>query len=165
MKRTAFVSVLAFGVAVVFAGSAFAQGKPTTSASQTQAKPTTGSPPPPAPAAPTKFVPPVKGTATVDFMQVRSKVVGKEVVTELKIKNTSSGAIHLLKVDELWYNKKRDMITNGTERYKKPFMPGEIITLEIKSPVIGSPAALDVDMFTFAHANGKVDAKKVKKLE
>jgi hypothetical protein len=164
MKRIAFVPVLALGVAVGPAGSVVAQGKPTTSVSQAQAKPSTGSSTP-APAPPTKFVPPVKGTATVEFMQVKSKVVGKEVVTELRIKNTSSGAIHLLKVDELWYNKKRDMITNGTERYKKPFMPGEVITLEIKSPVVGSSAALDVDMFTFAHANGKVDAKKVKKIE
>jgi hypothetical protein len=164
MKRTAFAPLLACAIAVVTVGSAFAQAKPTTGAVPAQAKPTTGASTP-APAAPTKFVPPVKGTATVEFVQVKSKVVGKDVVTELKIKNTSTGAIHLLKVDELWYNKKRDMVTNGTERYKKPFMPGEIITLEIKSPVVGSPAALDVDMFTFAHANGRVDAKKVKKLE
>jgi hypothetical protein len=160
MKRVAFVPVLAIVIAVVFAGSVFAQAKPPTSAAPAQSKPTTGTATP-APAAPAKYVAPVKGLATVEFVP-KTKVVGKEIVTEMKIKNTSSGAIHLLRVDEIWYDKKRAMITNGTERYKKPLLPGEVITLQIKSPLLGQP---DADVFTFGHANGKVEAKKVKKID
>ena len=38
-------------------------------------------------------------------------------------KNTSSGSISLLKVDELWSNKARQLVSSATERYRKPFLP------------------------------------------
>ena len=116
-------------------------------------------PPTPAPSAPQKWVPPIKGVATIQVIR-ESKVVGKELVTKLKIKNTSTGAIHLLKIDETWYDKKREVVTGGQGIYRKPFLPGEIIDIEIKSPMRGQP---DISQFVFRHANGRVDAKVVKK--
>lgn len=153
MSRLAFAPVLALLACTAVASPAFAQAKP---AAQ-PAAPTT-----PAPAAPAKWVPPVKGTATIDVMRVGSKVVGKELVTTLKIKNTSTGSINLLRVDELWYDEKREMVTSATERYKKPLLPGEIIEMNLKSPIIGKPV---VSQMTFQHANGKIEQKTVKKIQ
>ena len=117
--------------------------------------------PAPAPAAPAKWIPPVKGIATVDVMQGPAKVVGKEIVTTLKLKNTSTGSINLLKVDQMWYDRKRTLISSTTGLHRKPFLPGEVIDLELKAPLNGQP---DVNQMTFAHANGKVNATKVKKI-
>ena len=49
------------------------------------------------------------------------------------------------------------MVTAGDYRYKKPFLPGEIIDVEIRSPLVGVP---DVSQLTFSHANGKVTPKR-----
>jgi hypothetical protein len=149
MHRSVFAPAVALLFCAVTVSTVFAQAKPA-------AQPQT-----PAPPAPAKFVPPVKGVATIEVMRGQSKRVGKEIITPLKIKNTSTGSISLLKIDELWYNKKRDMVTAGDFRYKKPFLPGEIIDVEIRSPVVGEP---DVSQLTFTHANGKVDFKTVKKM-
>jgi hypothetical protein len=149
MHRSVFAPAVALLFCAVTVSTVFAQAKPATQ------------PQTPAPAAPAKFVPPVKGVATIEVMRGQSKRVGKEIITPLKIKNTSTGSISLLKIDELWYNKKRDMVTAGDFRYKKPFLPGEIIDVEIRSPVVGEP---DVSQLTFTHANGKVEFKPVKKM-
>ena len=151
MNRHAFASALVLLCCAVTAAPAFAQAK--------------AAPPPPAatpPASHAKFVAPVKGVATIEVIRGQSRRVGKDVVTPLTIKNTSSGSINLLRIDELWYNKKREMITSTTERYKKPFLPGEVIQIELKSPIVGEP---DVSQLTFAHANGTVNAKTVKKFQ
>ncbi len=115
----------------------------------------------PAPASPAKWVPPVKGIATVEVMQGQAKVVGKEIITPLKLKNTSTGSINLLKVDQMWYDKKRTLISSTTGLHRKPFLPGEVIDMELKAPLNGQP---DVNQMVFAHANGKLNAIKVKKL-
>jgi len=109
-----------------------------------------------------KWVPPVKGIATVDLVQTQPKVVGKEIVTVLKLKNTSTGSINLLKVDQLWYDKKRAVVSSATTYNRKPFLPGEIIDLELRAPRNGQE---DVNQMTFAHANGAVKANKVKALQ
>ena len=105
-------------------------------------------------------MPPVKGAATIEIVQGPAKVVGKEIVTTVKIKNTSTGSINLLKADQDWYDKgdgkKRNMVTTATAMYRKPFLPGEIIDLELRAPRIGNP---DINRIIFSHANGKVDAQ------
>jgi len=158
MHRSVFAPAVALLFCAVIVSTAFAQAKP--AAQSSAPKPAAQTSPPPA--APAKFVAPVKGVATIEVLRGPSKKVGKELVTPLKIRNTSKGSIALLKIDELWYNKKRDMVTAGDFRYKKPFMPGEIIDVEIHSPIVGEP---DVSQLTFTHANGKVEFKAVKKFE
>jgi hypothetical protein len=135
----------------VFAGSAvFGQAKP--------AAPTT-----PAPATPAKFVKPIKGIAYIEVIQGQSKRVGNEVVTVVKVKNVSPGAIHLLKLDEYWYDKSRKKIVSGsTESWRKPINPGDIIEFTMKSPW---NAAVDTSQYMFSHVNGEVKAKAVKKFE
>src|SRR3954447_22682923 len=127
MKRCVFASAVALLACSVSVSPAFAQAKtPPAPAKAVAAAPTT-----PAPAAPAKWVAPVKGTATIEVLRGPAKVVGKEVVSSFKLKNTSTGSINLLKADQDWYDKgdgkQRALVTSGTGMYRKPFLPGEVI--------------------------------------
>jgi hypothetical protein len=123
-----------------------------------QAPPATPAGAPPAKA---KYVPPVKGVAEIEIVRPDTKVVGKDVVTKIKVKNASLGAIHLLRVDEYWYDKAGNMLPGDTQRWKKPFMPGEVIEFELRVP--RNPAFYQ-NTYKFTHANGACKAKTVKKL-
>lgn len=140
MRRFATVLACALSMPVVF----FAQ-------TQTQA---------PAQPAKAKYVRPVKGTATIEVVQLPSKRVGNEMVTTIKIRNTSAGAINLLKVDEYWYDKARKMVTGDQYAHKKaPIHPGEIVEITLRSPIKPN---LSQNQIMFRHANGEVKATKVK---
>jgi hypothetical protein len=165
MKRLAFASsvlvLLAFGVV-----SVFAQAKPAQPPASKAAAPaaTTSAPAQQAPAAPAKFVKLLKGTADIEFIPSPSKRVGNDIVTVLKIKNMSNTAVSLLKVDEYWYNKGNppQVITGDTQAYRKPFMPGEVIELTMKSPW---KAEIGASQYQFSHAGGQVKLKKVTKFD
>jgi len=121
--------------------------------------------PPPAPAgappAKAKYVPPVKGVAEIEVVKPEPKRVGKDVVTKIKIKNVSHGAIHLLRVDEYWYDKGGNLLPGDSQRWKKPFMPGEVIEIELRVP--DNPKFYQ-NTYRFTHANGQCKPKTVKKL-
>lgn len=168
MKRFAFASsviaLLAFGAVSVLAQSKPAQApaaKPATQAPATSATPATTQQ---APAAPAKFIKPLKGTADIQFIQMPSKKVGGDIVTVLKIKNLSTAPVSLLKVDEYWYNKANPpaVVTGDSEAYRKPFMPGEIIELTMKSPY---KADVGASQYQFSHAGGQVKLKRVSKFD
>jgi hypothetical protein len=155
MIRSAVASALAVVFSATIATGAFAQ----------TAKPV-ASPPAatPAPAAKAKWVAPIKGDATVQMIKTNSRHVGKEIVTNFKIKNISAGAIALFRIDEYWYdnNPKPQMITGDTQRYTKPIMPGEIIEMTTRSPA--KPGAAR-SQWSFSHANGKIVPKVVTKFD
>jgi hypothetical protein len=151
MTRSAFFSIAALFVLLTSVPVlAHDQATPATSA-QT-----------PAPAAHAKFVPVVKGVASIEVIQGPSKTVGKDIVTVLKIKNTSTGSIGLLRVDELWYNKDLKHVSGDSQAIKRAIQPGEIVEVTLKSPVVPN---LYRSQYSFSHANGTIKAKAVKKFE
>lgn len=130
-----------------------------------QAKPAQSAPPPPAPgatsAAPGKWVPPMKGLATVDYIQGKAERIKGDIVTKIRVKNTSKGAIALLSVEELWYNNKRDIVTNsGAVKNKSLLNPGDTVELTLVSP---AKPDLYTNMLMFKHAYGDVKPTKVTK--
>ena len=143
----------------LIAAALFAALIPTTS--QAQAKPAAQTPAPPAPTAPAKWVPPQKGEVTVDFVQGKPARVKGEIQTKIKLKNTSKGAIALLSVEEIWYNTKREIASNGVYRHKQLINPGDVIEFTISSP---EKPDLYTNMLMFKHANGTVKPNKVAKL-
>src|SRR5687767_4620906 len=117
---------------------------------------------PQAPAKPAKYIAPVKGVATIDVIQMPSKRVGKEMVTVLKVKNTSKGSINLLKADEYWYDKSMKIVSGTPYAHKKaPIQPGEIVEITLRSP-IPAGVALHQNQVMFRHAYGDAKATKVK---
>jgi len=161
MKRCVFASAIVLLACSASVSPAFGQAK-----TPPPAKAVAAAPAAPAPAAPAKWVPPVKGTATIQVVRGPAKVVGKEIVTTFKFKNMSTGSINLLKADQDWYDKGdsggRKLVTSATAFYRKPFLPGEVIDFELRAPLVGKP---DIDRIMFTHANGKIDAKVVKKFD
>ena len=156
MKRFAFASSVT-ALLTLATAAGYAQSKP---AQAPATKATTGTAAP-APAAPAKFVKTLKGTAEIQFMQMSSKKVGNDIVTVLKVKNMSPLAVSLLKIDEYWY-KGGQVVTGDSQPYRKPFMPGTIIEITMKSPFKPN---LEMSQYQFSHAGGKVDVKRVKKFE
>lgn len=115
-----------------------------------------------APAEPAKYIAPVKGLATIEVIQQPSRRVGKEMVTVLKIKNTSTGSINLLKAEEYWYDKNRKLVTGSQYAHKKaPVRPGEIIEVTLRAPIKPGTEPV-VNQVMFRHANGEAKATKVK---
>jgi hypothetical protein len=115
-----------------------------------------------APAAPAKFVRPIKGAASIELIQSPSKRVGADMVTVLKIKNTSPGSIALLKVDEYWYDRKMQVVSGDSQPWRKLFNPGDIIEITMRSPV---KPDLYKSQYAFSHANGTITVKAVKKFD
>jgi len=107
----------------------------------------------------TRFVPPIRGTANIEILAPVTKVEGNDVVTRLKIRNASLGAIALLRVDETWYDKAGNAMPGDTQRWRKPFLPGEVIDIELRVP---KSSRFYQNNFQFSHANGKIDVKTVK---
>jgi hypothetical protein len=141
-------------VALLAAASVFAALVPSTSYAQT-------APAAQAPPAARPWVPPQKGEVTVDFVQGKPARIKGEIQTKIKVKNTSKGSIALLSVEEIWYNTKREIASNGIYRHKQLLNPGEIIEFSIVSP---EKPDLYTNMLMFKHANGTVKPNKVPKM-
>ena len=114
------------------------------------------------PAQRAKYVAPVKGSATIEVLQAPPKRVGPDMVSVIKVRNTSKGSINLLKVDEYWYDAGRPAQLVSSNRYAHrtaPILPNDIVEITIKTPY--NPKMRQNQMI-FSHANGKVEAKAVK---
>ena len=110
---------------------------------------------------PTKLVNPFKGEALIEMMPAQAKAEGEIIVTKFKVKNMSPGPLSGFKVDEYWYNAKGEAVSGSqTFRVQKPWMPGEIIEVVLRSPRKPDMAR---KMTMFAHANGKVKPTQVQK--
>jgi hypothetical protein len=109
----------------------------------------------------TKFVSPFKGEGAVEMTPGATKRDGNLVVTTFKVKNVSPGPLVGFKVEEYWYNKKGDTVSGSPSfRVMKPFMPGEVVEVTLRSPY---SAEMDRRMTMFGHNNGKVKPKQVPK--
>ena len=107
----------------------------------------------------TKFITPLKGQVVVEFTEPQARTEGNMIVTRIKVKNVSKGPIAGFKVDEYWYNAKREAVSGAqTFRVLKPMMPGDIVEVVLKSPKTPDMAS---SQRVFAHANGTVKPTKV----
>ena len=147
MNRCVFVPAAVLACSLVFAPSRWRRPP-----SRRRRRPSGST----APAAPAKFVPLVKGIAQVQYIPGASKRVGKDIVTVFKVKNVSSGAIGLLRIDELGTTRTRQQISGDTETVKR-ILPGEVVEVTLKSPY---KDGLAQSQYMFSHVNGKVDAEE-----
>jgi hypothetical protein len=149
---------------VVFAAACLAVFLPCTSISAQQARPDAMQAKPAAataaPAAPAKWIPPIKGQATVDFIQAKPTKVKGEVLTKMKVKNTSKGSIALLTVEEIWYDNKSQIASNGRHLHRALLNPGEVVEFTLASE---DKPNLYQNMLSFKHANGPIKPTRVTK--
>jgi len=147
---TKFHTLLALGASVLLATSALAgQAKPAAPAAQAP------------PAAPAKFIPPIRGEAPVSMTKPVTTRTKDEIVTKFKVKNPSAtGSIAGLKISEFWYDKGGNPVSGDEFRYRKPLLPGEVIDIELRSPVNPKMAS---SQYKFEQANGAVKPTVVAK--
>ena len=101
-----------------------------------------------------KFTPPIKGDAQVDFIATPTKREGQTLVTKIQVKNMSAAPIARLKIAETWYDKEGNAIPGGDAVINGLLQPGEVQTLEIKTPV---NLKMTASKMQFTHANGPVN--------
>jgi len=104
----------------------------------------------------------LKGIAEVAITAPSTKVVGKEVVTTFKLKNMSKQSIAGLRVEEYWYDKAGTPAPGAIRVFNQPVAPGAVVSLELKTPRTPN---MEKNNYVFTHANGKVNAKVVAKIE
>jgi hypothetical protein len=118
-----------------------------------------------APTAKPRLVAPVRGIAQLGYTKPvvkPGKIDGRDfVITTIAVKNMANGSIAGLKVDEFWYDKAGDPVTGDTFRHPKPLLPGEVITITLRTP---RNPKMDRNQYNFSHANGDIKASLQPKL-
>lgn len=104
----------------------------------------------------------LKGVAEVVITAPSTKVVGKEVVTTFKLQNMSKQSIAGLRVEEYWYDKQGNPAPGAMRVFNQPVAPGKVLNLELRTPRTPN---MEKNNYVFSHANGKVNAKVVAKIE
>ncbi len=116
-------------------------------------------------AAPTRLAAPIRGAANVAVTKPvtkAGKVEGKDfIITTMKIKNLSAGAIAGFKADEFWLDKGGNPVGGDVFRSRKPIQPNEIVELTFSTPRNG---AMSTNQYRFSHANGEIKTQLVPKL-
>jgi hypothetical protein len=164
VKRAAF-SCIVLLCCLTVAPAAFAQAKKPV-AKTSAAKKATATPavsPTPAPPSPevlkARMRRPVKGTAYIEIIQAKPKLVQGDLVSVVQVKNVSDAPIIGLKIDQYFYHQTEE-VSAGTTRLRNPLAPGEITEMTVSSP--NKPGITGSQMM-FSHANGQVKPTAVKK--
>ncbi len=101
----------------------------------------------------------VRGLARVQILAPETKVEGDEVISTIRVRNVSKGSITRFSVSEYWYDEEGNATPGGSRTHRKPFMPGEVIEIELRT---GKDPKFYQNQFEFSHANGDVKATVVK---
>lgn len=157
MKRTAFRSLVLL-CCLSFIPAAFAQTK--TAVKKDAAATATATTPVSPELMKARMRPPLKGTASIEFIANKPKVANGEVKGVIRVKNVDASPIIGLIIDEYFYSKGKE-VSACTARVRSPIAAGEIIDVPISCPNPKEP--VDNNNLVFRHANGKVQPKSVKK--
>jgi hypothetical protein len=109
-----------------------------------------------------KLIAPVRGEAAVELTQPDTRVVGNDVVTKIRVKNTSTGPIAGFKVDENWF-KGSDALSGDSYRHGRPLQVNEVIEITLTVPRARVTGARN--QYQFSHANGTIKPTPVKTLD
>ncbi len=104
--------------------------------------------------------PPVRGIARVQIL-TETRVEGNEVISTIRARNISKGSITRFTASEYWYDDQGNATPGGSRTHRKPFLPGEVIELELRT---GKSEKFYQNQFEFSHANGDVRVTVVKSL-
>ncbi len=109
-----------------------------------------------APAERMRFVAPIRGVAEVGYLSPDTKAVNDEIVTTIRIKNISTGAIAGFRLDEFWWDAAGNPLPGDSQRLRRPLMPGEEAAIELRVP---RDEKMTRNSYQFSHANGEIKAK------
>lgn len=115
-----------------------------------------------APAERPRFVAPIRGEAEIGYLKPDVKVQGNQVVTTIKMKNLSNGAIAGLRVEEFWWDRNNNPLPADSQRLSKPLMPQEVAEIVLRTPKANDMAR---NSYKFSHANGAIKTQLLTTIE
>ena len=96
----------------------------------------------------------IRGPGQVGYLQPISRRQRNEMVTTFRVQNTSTNALAGFTVDEFWYDRAGDTVAGGSFRMQQPFLPGQIIEIEIRIP---RDRRMARNNYEFSHKNGVIE--------
>ena len=96
----------------------------------------------------------IRGPGQVGYLQPVSRRLRGEMVTTFRVQNTSTNALAGFTVDEFWYDRAGDTVAGGSFRMPKPFLPGQIIEVQIRIP---RDRRMSRNNYEFSHKNGVIE--------
>ena len=96
----------------------------------------------------------IRGPGQVGYLQPVSRRQRNEMVTTFRVQNTSTSALAGFTVDEFWYDRAGDTVAGGSFRMPKPFLPGQIIEVQITIP---RDRRMSRNNYEFSHKNGVIE--------
>jgi len=102
-----------------------------------------------------RLVATMRGPGQIGYLQPITRRDGNEMNTQFRLQNTSQGALAGFKVDEFWYDADGETVTGGSFRMRRPFLPNEIIAVDI---VVPRDARMNRSNYEFSHQNGVIEA-------
>ena len=109
-----------------------------------------------------KYVASPDAAASVDYVKLPPRRDGSMVVTRVQVKNTSSSPIDRLTIEERWYDGHRTLIAAGTGIVNGSLQPGEVRTVQVRTPVNPNMATSTLQ---FGHSgSGAVKSHAVKSI-
>ena len=96
----------------------------------------------------------IRGPGQVGYLQPVSRRQRNEMVTTFRVQNTSTNALAGFTVDEFWYDRAGDTVAGGSFRMPKPFLPGQIIEVQIRIP---RDRRMTRNNYEFSHKNGVIE--------
>ncbi len=174
MKRLSLALLIGFmgiGMSTVACGGDSEPGESTTPAATPVVAPPRAAPPPatfptgtpaeglagstnPRP----RLVAAIRGLAEVGYLRPETRRDGGDIVTTFQVKNLALGAIAGLKIDEFWYDRDGNPVGGASERLRQPLMPGEEVTMELRTP---SNPQIANSNYVFSHQNGDIKATEL----
>jgi hypothetical protein len=98
------------------------------------------------------------GAAKVQILAPETKLAGSDVVTVIRVRNSSRDWITGLEVTEHWYDKNGSAVRSHSVTHRERLMPGAVAELQLRTP---KSADFYQNQYEFKHANGTVTATTV----
>jgi hypothetical protein len=100
------------------------------------------------------LTPPLRGEAQIQVQWPPVTHRDKDtIITQIRIKNVSSGPLRGFTVDQPWYNKDGAVVASAKATVTGLFQPNDVQTLTLELPY---HAGMDRNNYQFSHANGTV---------
>ena len=164
MRRSAFVGFVGFTAVALFAVACGGSGNVASDETATPESTATEAPveapssllPTETPAERPRFVAAIRGVAEVGYLSPDTKADGGDIVTTIRVKNISTGAIAGFSVVEFWWDAAGNPLPGDSQRLRQPLMPGEEAAIELRVP---RDERMTRNSYQFSHANGEIKEK------
>ncbi len=109
-----------------------------------------------------RFIAPIRGEAELGYVKPDVKVRGDMVVTTIRVKNLSGGAIAGLRIEEFWWNSDNSPLPADSQRLREPLMPLGVVDVVLNTPKSDDMAR---NSYKFSHTNGTIKTQLMDSIE